>query len=211
MISSIKIERLVVGEMQTNCYLVYADGEGIVIDPGGGEGRIMNRIEELNLCIPYIICTHGHIDHILAVSMVKEKTGAQLMIHAADKDMLTDSIENLSTHMGSPYKTYPADRLLNHHDSVAFSGLSFEVRHTPGHTPGGISLYFPGHIFSGDTLFDGSIGRYDLPGSSQEKLLVSIKMQILSLDDWVIVHPGHGEETTVGRERESNPFLTFIR
>lgn len=197
------------GPLATNCYLVYDEGtlEAMVIDPAAEGSRIMREVENRGLKVKYIINTHGHGDHIGANGYVKEATGAQLLIHAADGPMLTDPRQNMSAYMGQSITKPAPDRLLQEGDILEVGILKFTVLHTPGHTLGGICLVGHGACFSGDTLFQYSIGRSDFPGGSYEDLISSIKSKLLPLDDNVAVYPGHGPETTIGMERKGNPFL----
>jgi hydroxyacylglutathione hydrolase len=202
------IERLEVGPFATNCYIVgdRRGGQGMIVDPGDEADRILAVVKKLGLDIKHIVLTHGHIDHIGALSEVKEATGADVVVHTDDLATLKDRL--LSVILGIPYRTPPAiDRLLKDGDSVVVGGLAFAVIHTPGHTPGGICLLGEGVVFTGDTLFQYGIGRGDLPGGSYEKLVDSIRSRLMVLDDDVVVYPGHGPETTVGTERRGNPFL----
>lgn len=202
------IERLEVGPFASNCYIVgdEAGGQGMIIDPGDEAAKILAKIKKLELDIKHIILTHGHIDHAGALAEVKEATGAGVAIHTRDKAVLED--RSLSMFLGIPYRTLPViDRLLEDRDVVSVGGLDFIVIYTPGHTPGGICLFGDGVLFSGDTLFRGSIGRADFPGGSYERLLESIQDNLMVLDDDIKVYPGHGPETTIGAERRGNPFL----
>ncbi len=203
----IKIVPLVVGQLETNCYLLISQGEreSIIIDPGAEPARILSEVKGHH--VKYIINTHGHSDHIGANGRIKEATGASLLIHGDDASMLTHPEENLSPLWGEEITSPPADRLLEGGEEIRFNGISLKVIHTPGHSRGGISLLWDHLLFSGDTLFAGSVGRADLPGASLEVLLKSIREKLLTLDDEVIVYPGHGPSTTIGQEKQWNPFL----
>ncbi|MCK4590157.1 MAG: MBL fold metallo-hydrolase [Candidatus Latescibacteria bacterium] len=204
------IERIVVSEFGTNCYLVAAaEGEeAVVIDPGANAREILQVIEQKKLRVSKIINTHGHCDHTGANREIKEQTGAQILIHRLGAPLLTDPVANLSSFFSSPIVLPPADILLEEGNVVRVGGLSLKVLFTPGHSPGGISLLVPGKaVFVGDTLFQGSIGRADFPGASLELLLESIYQKLLVLGEETVVYPGHGEITTVGQERRENPFL----
>jgi glyoxylase-like metal-dependent hydrolase (beta-lactamase superfamily II) len=196
--------------MLANCYLVWCDEtrEALVIDPGGEGGRILAEIAREQLQVKYIVNTHGHIDHIAADAEVRSATGAKLMIHEKDAPMLGSPDLNLSAYVGSTLKALQPDLLLHEGDVVACGKqVHLKVLHTPGHTPGGISLLGEGLIFTGDTLFADSIGRSDFPGGSYQELIDAIKKKILVLDGACLVYPGHGPASTVGHEREHNPFL----
>lgn len=204
-----KIIRMEVGSLGTNCYIVYCEQtkEAAVIDPGGSAADILAVINREQLKVAYIINTHGHADHIGANGKVKAATQAPLLIHAADADMLTSGFRNLSSYMGEGITSDPADRMLKDGDIIDFGAVRLEVLHTPGHTPGGICLKTDGAVWSGDTLFAESIGRTDFPGGSYHQLIQSIKEKLLILPDDYAVYPGHGPETTIGWERKMNPFI----
>jgi hydroxyacylglutathione hydrolase len=203
----LRIETLQVGSYLTNCYIVHANGRGIVIDPGDEAQRIIFLIKKQNLKIEKIILTHGHIDHILALPEIKKYTGAPILIHPDDAIMLTDPAANLSVYHGLSFSTEPAETMLNEGDIIEFGVYEFKILHTPGHTPGGISLVIEKSAFTGDALFAGSIGRTDFPGSNHQTLIDSIRRKLLALPDETIVYPGHGPATTIGEEREMNPWL----
>lgn len=204
-----KIIALTVGPIATNCYIVYdeASREALVIDPGAEGKRIVAEVEKNHLKVKYIVNTHGHGDHIAANKYVKEATGAELLIHAADAPMLTDARLNMTAYMGKGISEPAADRFLAEGDVLKLGTTEFKVLHTPGHSPGGICLLGEQVVFVGDTLFQYSIGRDDLPGGSFTQLINSIKTKLLTLDDKIIVYPGHGPITTIGNERRGNPFL----
>lgn len=202
------VEKLVVGQFASNCYIVGAEsgGEGMIIDPGDEAGVILKRVKELGLDIKIILLTHGHLDHIAALEKVKEATGAEVIIHADDAATLID--DSLSLFLGLPPQTPPTpDRLLKGWEGIDVGGLSFTILPTPGHTPGGICILGEGVLFSGDTLFNCGIGRADLPGGDPAKLIESIQEKLMILPDDTVVYPGHGAETTISAERRSNPFL----
>ncbi len=198
-----------VGPMEANCYILYDPDkrEGLIIDPGAEGSRLIKFIEQEKISINYIINTHAHPDHVGANRELKEYTNAPILIHRYDAPMLagSESILSLIFPLGS--SSPPADTLIKDGDLIECGGMKLQVLHTPGHTPGGISLLQDDCIFTGDTLFSGSIGRSDLPGGSQEVLLDSIR-KILSLGENLIVYPGHGPSTTVSQELHSNPFIT---
>ncbi|MBP2649369.1 MAG: putative metallo-hydrolase [Firmicutes bacterium] len=205
-----KIIDLEVGFIGTNCYIIFDEDskEAAVIDPGGSVADILAVINSEKLNVKYIINTHGHADHITANSPVKEATGALILIHKDDADMLINPKSNLSAMMGGTgVKGGPADHVLNDGDVIKIGTENFTVLHTPGHTPGGICLLSGDILFSGDTLFAMSVGRSDFPGGSHDQLITSIQEKLMPLDDSVKVFPGHGAATTIGDERKLNPFI----
>lgn len=204
------IERLVVGMLECNCYLVGCDDTkvGIVIDPGGDAPAVLDRVEQLGLNIKCILNTHGHIDHIAANRPVKEATGAQIAIHRDDAQWLITDQGDYARMLGVLSPGPPADVLLDEGDQVEFGNESLQVIHTPGHSLGGISLVGDGLVFCGDTLFAMGVGRVDLPGGSWETLMHSIKTRLFSMPDDTTVYTGHGSPTTVGREKGFNPWYS---
>lgn len=203
------LERLEVGPFMSNCYLVGCPEtlEGLIIDPGAEGKRIIKRIADLRLKIKYIINTHGHIDHIGANSEVKAAFQAPLLVHAADAPLYRSPQAGMSFFMGSG-KVLPPDYLLKDNEQLQVGTLAVKVLETPGHTPGGISLEIAEALFTGDTLFAGSIGRTDLPGGSYRQIIGSIKSKLLVYPDSTEIFPGHGPSSTIGNERRYNPFLT---
>ena len=205
------LKTLVVGPFASNCYIVGSESskQGIIIDPGAEAKLILRTVNDLGLTIHLILITHAHIDHIGALAPVKEGTGAKFAIHeaeaAAGLGMFSRMLSSMS---GGSFSQPPKpDRLLKDGDNIDIDDLSFTVLHTPGHSPGGISLYGHGIIFSGDTLFNHGIGRTDFPGCSYEQIVDSIQNKLMTLPDETIVYPGHGPATTIGEEKRGNPFL----
>ncbi|MFA5500192.1 MAG: MBL fold metallo-hydrolase [Candidatus Omnitrophota bacterium] len=200
------IEKLEVGPLGANCYIVAdkATGNAFLIDPGGEPDRIKDVLKKEKLNLKFIINTHGHGDHILGNGYF----GVPVYVHSLDKDFLTDPSKNLSGFFGLFMKASKADRLLEDGERISMGSLEMEIIHTPGHTPGGISIKIDGVVFTGDTLFAGGIGRTDLPGGDEEQLFKSIKDKLFALDDDVVVYPGHGGESTIGREKKTNPFFS---
>ncbi len=203
------LERIVVGNLETNCY-IFGSAKGkevVIIDPGGSPELILSVLYGLTASVRYIINTHGHMDHITANRQIKKRTGAEICIHRADSEMLIDSRKNFSDLMVTPVTSPPADRLLNDGDVLNVGELKLKVIHTPGHSPGGISLVSDGLVFTGDTLFAGSVGRWDFPGASYNLLLASVRNKLLVLDEDMIVYPGHGPVSNIGTEKKENPFF----
>lgn len=209
------VKTVVVGELETNCYIVIDDEsrEGVVIDPGDeGEG-ILHLLEELKAKVRYILNTHGHMDHIGANRIIKERTGAQLLIHEEDAHMLTDGEENLSALFDlceEEMISLPPDRTLKDGDVIDVNGLTLEVIHTPGHTRGSVAFKAGNTFFTGDTLFADSVGRTDLPGGSYETLMGSIRRLLGRIDDEALILPGHGPGLTLREMRKINPYLSGI-
>lgn len=208
-----KIETIVVGPLEVNCYLVWDEEsmKGVVIDPGAEGERIVERIQELGISLTHIVDTHCHVDHIGANASVKEAF-PDAVICVPEKDMpLFKSPHNPMLVMLCRAEPSPdPDLLLKEHDTIEVGAEKLEVMETPGHTVGSISLYSPGVVFVGDTLFAGSVGRTDLPFSDHDALFVSVRRKIFTLPDETEVYPGHGPVTTVGREKRFNPFFSGL-
>ncbi len=204
-----KIIRLEVGNLGANCYIVYCKKtlEGAVIDPGGNAQDIINIIDRENIKIVSIINTHGHADHIGDNDKLKAHTGAPVLIHEDDANMLTSSQGNLSMYIGNNLICKAADHLLTDGEIIHVGEIELQVIHTPGHTRGGICLKVNDVVFSGDTLFEQSVGRSDFPGGSHSQLVKSIREKLLILPDSTKILPGHGAGTTIGNERYNNPFI----
>jgi hydroxyacylglutathione hydrolase len=202
-----KIERLVVGPLATNCYIVKSGKELAVVDPGGDAEMILEKVDELGGTVKYIIDTHGHIDHIAANREVVEATGAELLIHELDSALLAHPDRNLSALMGMDLTSPTPSRLLKEDDKVLVGDEEMTVLHTPGHTPGGICLLGTDYAFTGDTLFVDSIGRVDFPGGSEEQIMASLVRLQAILRKHTRIYPGHGEPGTFGRALLVNPFL----
>jgi hydroxyacylglutathione hydrolase len=205
------LKTLVIGPFASNCYIVGSElsKRGMIIDPGAEAKQILRTVNDLGLAITLIIITHAHIDHIGALVPVEEATGAKFAVHEAEATAGLGMFSRmLSSMTGGSFNQPPKpDRLLKDGDTVEIDDLSFTVLHTPGHSPGGISLYGHGILFSGDTLFNYGIGRTDFPGGSYEQIMDSIKNKLMILPDETVVYPGHGPATTIGEEKRGNPFL----
>lgn len=203
---------LTVGPLGTNCYILGDEKskEAVVIDPGGDFEDISDQLKKLKLKVKYIILTHGHFDHTGALAQLKKTTGADILIHSADANMLSPNEKSQPFFLESGTDPCSADRTLKEGDKIQFGENALEVMHTPGHTSGGISLFIDKMIFTGDTLFCGSVGRTDFPGASYKKLMESIKTKIMTKNDDCVIYPGHGPESTIGEEKRNNPFLTGV-
>jgi glyoxylase-like metal-dependent hydrolase (beta-lactamase superfamily II) len=205
------LETLMVGNLQTNCYLLGCEEtrEALVIDPGAEPGYIQEALGKHELRLTTIVLTHAHADHIGACGELKETTGAKILVHRDDVPLLTDPHLNLTAYIGTELTLPPAEVLLADGDQVECgAGIRLMVLHTPGHTRGSICLLGEDLLFSGDTLFAGSVGRTDFPGGSFKDLITSLKEQLLSLPDATRIYPGHGPSSTVGIEKRDNPYLT---
>jgi glyoxylase-like metal-dependent hydrolase (beta-lactamase superfamily II) len=203
------IKVLVVGPIMANCYILGCEEtkEAAVIDPGDETARILMTLAESKLKVKYIIDTHGHFDHVGGNKKMKEATGAEILIHPLDAPMLNGLAASAANWGLSADNSPPPDRTVEEGDTISFGKITLKVLHTPGHTPGGISLYTDNYVFVGDTLFQGSIGRTDFPGGDYETLISAVKNKLFALDDNVQVLSGHGPETTIGREKGFNPFF----
>ncbi len=203
------IKQFVVSMFATNCYLVFCKDtlKGIVIDPGGGEDKILKTIKEIGLKIEFIVNTHGHPDHTLGNNKIKSVTGAKIAIHKDDAPMLGSTISKIASLATFRLPKSHPDLLLTENYILTFGNISFKIIHTPGHSPGGICLLGTDVVFTGDTLFAGSIGRTDIIGGSYKSLMKSIKEKLINLPDSIRVYPGHGELTTIKIEKKHNPFL----
>ncbi len=202
------IKSLAVGPIQANCFIIGCETTraGAVIDPGDEAERIIAEVEKANLHIETIINTHGHFDHVSGNRQLKAATGAELLIHALDAPMLTQ-LDRMAGAFGlRADNSPPPDRTIEDGDTVDVGDLHLTVLHTPGHTPGGISLHTDSCVFVGDTLFQGSIGRTDFPGGDFDTLINSIHTKLFTLDEQTIVYTGHGPETAIGTEKRYNPF-----
>ena len=203
------IEMMPVGPIMANCYIVGCEetGNAVVIDPGDDADRIIRKLDELKLQVEYIINTHGHFDHVGANKRMKEETGVPILIHAEDAPMLGYLSQAAASFGLRSDNSPPPDKTVEDGEIIKFGNISLKVIHTPGHSPGGISLYTDGILFVGDTLFQGSIGRTDLPGGDFNTLKNSIQNKLFPLGDHIRVLTGHGPETTIGREKRYNPFV----
>ena len=206
------IAGLTVGLLQENCYILGCEDSlrGVIIDPGDSARAILNEVDEMGLTIEKIINTHSHFDHVLAVNAVRAATGAPFCLHCEDLPVLRAAPERVREWLGARVDPIDEpDHFLQQGQKIEFGTETLEIRFTPGHSPG--HVVFVDHeneqVFAGDTLFHGSVGRFDLPLAHGPTLFHSIQHQLLSLPDSYVVYPGHGEATTIGAERETNPFV----
>jgi hydroxyacylglutathione hydrolase len=204
-------EVIPVGPLQCNCSILgdETSHEAIVVDPGDDIPRILALLAKHNLIVKQILITHAHIDHIAGAHRLKQITGAPILYHKHDLAQIK-IMDEQATWLGIPTPTVSApDDTLDDGKIISITGLTGKILHTPGHTEGSVCLYLPDHtlLLAGDTLFAGSVGRTDFPGGNTEKLLASIHDRLLTLPDEVTVIPGHGPRTTIGSERDSNPFI----
>jgi len=204
-----EIQTLIVGMFETNCYLAYDPdkSEGVIIDPGDEADRILKEVNQLAFDPKMILLTHGHVDHIGAVTDIQNHFKIPIFAGRGEESLLQSSAGNLSSMIGNPVVISNPEKLLVDGDKISFGSVSMTVMHTPGHSPGGICFYTDGYVFCGDTLFYGSIGRTDFPGCSHEQLLDSINTKLMVLPDDTVCFPGHGPATTIGNEKKHNPFL----
>ncbi len=204
------VATLTLGSLATNCYLVWEEGNrrALLVDCAGGARGILRAARERELEIRLIVNTHGHTDHIEGLAGLKEGTGAELAIHELDAPMLADPMLSGAAMWGFSQEGAAGDRLLREGDAITVPGSDIElsVLHTPGHSPGSICLLGEGALFSGDCLFAGGIGRVDLPGGDEGAMMASLA-RLAELDPALVVYPGHGPATTIGREVRGNPWL----
>jgi len=209
-VSDLEIVSLPNGQFAENCYLV-ADRrtrEAVIIDPGEEPAMFLAELDTRAWSLRAIWLTHAHIDHIIGVGTVRAATGVPIYLHPLDRPIY-DALPQYGGWVGMQLEKPPApDKELRPGQVLKVGGFEFTVRFTPGHSPGSVSFVTEGRVFSGDVLFNGSVGRTDLPGGDAATLMASIQSQLLSLPDSTVVHSGHGPDTTIGIERLTNPFLT---
>lgn len=208
-----RIIQTIVGSMEVFCYLVYdrTGGEAVLIDPAGDEERLLRLLDEHRVRLRYIFNTHGHADHTCGNDVLREQTGAEVVMHARDDDFFQlPQSRQWAAMMGFP-PAAPADIRVQDGDTLSFGSLTARFLHTPGHTPGACCILIDGNLFTGDTLFVGAAGRTDLPGASLPQLLESLQ-KLLALPPQTVVWPGHdyGEQpsSTIAREMATNPYIT---
>ncbi len=204
-----KVETVVVGALETNCYLVYCETtlECAVIDPGADSGKIFRAVADKGLKPVVLIDTHGHVDHVGANKDIKDHFDIPLLIHEADVSMLKNTLLSVIASLLGAKASPDPDSFLHEGDEIRFGESCLHVIHTPGHSPGSVSLKGEGLLLSGDTLFCGGVGRTDLPGGSWDDLVRSIQERIFTLDGQTKVYPGHGPTTSVDQEKNENPYV----
>ncbi len=205
-----KVMHILLPACAMNCYLAINDktNESIIIDPGSAPERIINGVSNSGTTPVAILLTHGHFDHAGAAAEIAEKYGIKVYAYEGERETLTNPQYNLSGMLGAP-ESYHADIFLKDEDELDLAGLHLKCLYTPGHTEGGCCFYFEdeGIVFTGDTLFCGSVGRTDFPGGSMSKLINAIKSKLMALPDDTICYPGHESATTIGDERMYNMYL----
>ena len=208
--ANLKIGRMMIGMCQTNCYFVYEEGKRdvIFIDPADRGGYIYETMKEHGFNVAGILLTHGHFDHIWGSKELRELSGAKIYAYEGEKEVCEDAGNNVSSQCGRPYTVVP-DEYLQDGAMITIAGITCKLSATPGHTQGSCCYYFEdaGMLISGDTLFQDSVGRTDLPTGSMSKLVRSVREKLFCLPEEVKVYPGHGESTTIGYEKEFNAFL----
>ena len=203
------IKNIVVGPLEVNCYILGCEDtkEAAIIDPGENADEIISNIEKEGLKPRFIINTHAHFDHIGGVKVIQDHFKIDFILHEGDLFLVENASEQATAFGLKPISKPVVNKNATNGEKVNLGNKSITVIHTPGHSPGGVCYYSGNNVFVGDTLFAGSIGRTDLPGGSYETLINSIKENLFPLGDSTIVYPGHGPSTTIGNEKEHNPFL----
>ena len=208
--SDLKIGRMVIGSVQTNCYFVYREGTSDVIffDPADKGDYIYETLKDKGFNVKGILLTHAHFDHIWGCNKLRELSGAPVYAYEAEKVLCEDAVTNVSEQVGRPYTVIP-DRYLKDGEEITIADMTCRLIATPGHTVGSCCYYFEenGMLIAGDTLFQESVGRTDLATGSMGELVRSIKDKLFTLPDDTKVYPGHGDSTTIGYEKEYNPFV----
>ena len=203
------IKNIVVGPLEVNCYILGCEDtkEAAIIDPGDNADEIISNIEKEGLNPKFIINTHAHFDHIGGVKVIQDHFKIDFILHEGDLFLVENASEQATAFGLKPISKPEVNKNVTNGEKVILGNKFITVIHTPGHSPGGVCYYSGNNVFVGDTLFTGSIGRTDLPGGSYDTLINSIKENLFPLGDSTIVYPGHGPSTTIGNEKEHNPFL----
>ncbi len=209
MSAGLRVIPILNGQFMQNCYLLAEEGsaDAVIVDPGEAPALFLETAERHGLTIREIWLTHGHIDHVSGVGAVKAATGAPIWMHPADLPLYRNLAQQAGWFGLELDDPPPIDHELSHGQTLTLGNTSFDVRHTPGHSPGSVCFVTAGTVIGGDVLFQGSVGRVDLPGGDWEQLLSSIRDELFPLPDDTVVHPGHGPRTTIGAEKRNNPFL----
>jgi len=203
-----KIHTIVVGTLQTNCYILQSDATAIIIDPGDEPERIVRFLNDIKVKPSKIVATHTHFDHVLGVDSIRTELNIPFLIHRDDLSMLESMQNRVRQFMGFEVPPPPkVDGYLKDGELLKLGDETIRVLHTPGHSPGSISLSGDEYVLTGDALFNQSIGRTDLPGRDLNTLMHSIRERLFKLGDETVVYPGHGPETTIGDEKLANPFV----
>lgn len=204
------LQEMTLGQVQTNCYLIGNEKtkEAVVIDPADEGAYIAKRLRSLGYALKAILLTHGHFDHITGAEELRSLTGAEIYAYEGEKELLADPKLNCSSIAGHTVSLVP-DKFFKDKDQLELAGFTFEVLFTPGHTSGSVCFYLKseGILFSGDTLFQESVGRSDLPTGNGRRLVKSVNERLLPLGEDILVYPGHGEDTTIGYEKRYNYYL----
>ena len=203
------LKKIIAGPLGVNCYIIGCEktGKGAVIDPGDSCEIILRTLKDNELSLQYILLTHGHVDHLAHLNLLKDKTGAIFVMHKDDAFLLHGlSAQAFMFGLPDPGKLIP-DQIVKDNENISIGNLTVKILHTPGHSPGSITFFVEDKLFVGDLIFEGSIGRTDLPGGDHQTLIESVESKIFTLPPETEIYPGHGPSTTVRGEKNSNPFF----
>ena len=208
---SFQLFELPKGMLDSNSYIIASKGQAALIDAGVGAEHVARVLDVENLKLKYIILTHCHSDHICSTDVIRDANpNSKLLVHDADADAISDTIQNLSYFLGQTIEVKKPDERLFGGEKIQLGDINIEIIHTPGHSDGGICIYTSGHIFTGDTLFKGAWGRTDFPDGNEALLLESINGILENFEGCTIIHAGHGDATSVSDEKNSNPYKHFL-